>query len=148
MKIKLITETICYVQPSQQQKRIYLWMRIGPTLINNKWIFQKRIIDAKILLDITFNLVIDSKKRSKTDYTQFPPFEDCTWEKGHDGIKYYHQWNRWLSETWYHTIKKKERTTLNRDETKKYKITSLIHLIMIWTKLMNHEKKKYLMFKQ
>ena len=59
--------TICYIQPSQQQKRNYLQMRIGPTLINNKVnIFNKKIED-KTLLDVTFNLVIDSKKkRSKT----------------------------------------------------------------------------------
>ena len=44
-------------------------MRIGPTIVNNKEnIFKKKKIDGKTLLDVTFNLVIESKKKtSKTE---------------------------------------------------------------------------------
>ena len=56
--------TICYIQPSQQQKRNYLRMRIGPIIINGKDnIFKKKTIDGKKLLDVTFNLIMNLKKR-------------------------------------------------------------------------------------
>ena len=47
----------------------------------------------KMHLDVTFNLVIDSKKkRSKTKISdmitkQFPPFREFTTENGHDQMK-------------------------------------------------------------
>ena len=66
-------------------------MRIGPTIINGKDnIFKKKKIDGKTLLDVTFNLVNESeKKTSKTEISdiitkQFPPFEEFTIENGYD----------------------------------------------------------------
>ena len=50
--------TICYIQPGQQQKRICLQMQIGPTIINGKQNKFKQIkIEGKTLLDVTFKLV-------------------------------------------------------------------------------------------
>ena len=49
--------------------------------------------DVKTILDVMFNLVIDSKKKwSKTQISdlitkQFPPFEEFTIENGHDQTK-------------------------------------------------------------
>ena len=69
-------------------------MRIGPTIINGKDnIFKKKKIDGKTLLDVTFNLVNESeKKTSKTEISdiitkQFPPFEEFTIENGYDQMK-------------------------------------------------------------
>ena len=62
-------------------------MRIGPTFINEKKNQFKEIkIDGKTLLDVTFNLVNESKeKRSKTQISnivtkQFPPLKNLQYK--------------------------------------------------------------------